>query len=75
MTLRKLPPEGSSLDFTADILAGRRPDFLPEVMLIRFIMLLLSLYLDSRMLTIHFLWLSVCKAVGSKATQSDQLPK
>ena len=31
VTLRKLPPEGSLLDFNADIIAGRRPEFLPEV--------------------------------------------
>ena len=31
ITLRKLPPEGSLLDFNADIVAGRRPEFLPEV--------------------------------------------
>lgn len=31
MTLRKLPPEGSGNEFTADIIAGRRPEFLPEV--------------------------------------------
>ncbi|XP_065916963.1 leucine-rich repeat serine/threonine-protein kinase 1-like isoform X2 [Dysidea avara] len=30
VTLRKLPPEGSYFDFNADIIAGRRPEFLPE---------------------------------------------
>ena len=33
MTLRKLPPEGSANEFSADISAGRRPEFLPEVKL------------------------------------------
>ena len=33
MTLRKLPLEGTQLEFSADILAGRRPEFLQEVSL------------------------------------------
>jgi len=31
VTLRRLPPEGSYFEFSADIVAGRRPEFLPEV--------------------------------------------
>ncbi|XP_065917168.1 leucine-rich repeat serine/threonine-protein kinase 1-like isoform X2 [Dysidea avara] len=30
MTLRKLPPEGTSLEYGSDIIAGKRPGFLPE---------------------------------------------
>ena len=31
VTLRKLSSEGSQFDFNADIVAGKRPEFLPEV--------------------------------------------
>ena len=31
MTLRKLPLEGTMLEFDSDIIAGRRPGFLQEV--------------------------------------------
>ena len=55
MTLRNLPPEGASLDFSADIIAGRRPDFLPEVVKAHVNKLVTPFCFDFRMLIIHFL--------------------